>query len=59
LPELRVADIIRDYALLRLARRDAFALAARDPELAAPEHRRIRERFEDAFRDRLDLIRIG
>jgi ATP-dependent DNA helicase RecG len=59
LPELRVADIVNDYSLLRVARRDAFDLVARDPELSRPEHRLIRERLEETFRDRLDLIRVG
>ena len=59
LPELRIADIIRDYRLLRLARRDAFEMAARDPELSAPEHAVIAARLEQTFRGRLDLIRVG
>jgi ATP-dependent DNA helicase RecG len=59
LPELRVADIINDYALLQLARRDAFKMAAGDPGLAKPEHAKIRARLEEAFKNRLDLIQIG
>ena len=59
LPELRVANIVSDYRLLRAARRDAFQLVAQDPELAAPDSQRIRERLEETFRDRLDLIRVG
>ena len=59
LPELRVADIVNDYALLRLARRDAFKIVAEDPGLATPEHAKLRARLEETFRDRLDLIRIG
>jgi ATP-dependent DNA helicase RecG len=59
LPELRVADIINDYALLQLARRDAFRIVADDPGLAKPEHAKIRARLEEAFKNRLDLIRIG
>ena len=59
LPELHVADIVKDYQLLRLARRDAFELAARDPELSVPEHQEIGKRLSEAFHDRLDLIRVG
>ena len=59
LPELRVADIINDYALLQLARRDAFRIVADDPGLAKPEHAKIRARLEETFKNRLDLIRIG
>jgi ATP-dependent DNA helicase RecG len=59
LPELHIADIIKDYQLLRRARRDAFDLALRDPALKAPEHQLIRERLTDAFKNRLDLIHVG
>ena len=59
LPELHVADIIRDYQLLRLARRDAFQVVAQDADLSKPENARIRERLHTVFQDRLDLIRVG
>ena len=59
LPELRVADIINDHALLQLARRDAFRIVADDPGLTKPEHAKLRARLEEAFKNRLDLIRIG
>jgi len=59
LPELHIADIVKDYRLLRTARRDAFTMAAQDPDLAAPEHASIADRLKETFRDRLDLIRVG
>jgi ATP-dependent DNA helicase RecG len=59
LPELRVADIVNDHPLLQLARRDAFRIVADDPHLAKPEHAKLRARLEEAFQDRLDLIRVG
>ena len=42
LPEFRVADLLRDAALLEEARREAQAIIAADPELRAPEHRGLR-----------------
>jgi ATP-dependent DNA helicase RecG len=45
-PELRFADLVEDVPLLELARRDAEALVAEDPELARPEHRALSERIE-------------
>ncbi|MFP3938658.1 MAG: ATP-dependent DNA helicase RecG, partial [Phycisphaerae bacterium] len=36
LPELKVADLVEDFELLRLARRDAFAIVKDDPGLDAP-----------------------
>ena len=59
LPELRVADIIEDFRLLQLARRDAFDLVARDANLSAPEHALVSARVEEAFKDRLDLVHVG
>ncbi len=59
LPELRVADIVGDTRLVRIARRDAFQLASEDPDLSMPQHERIRERFQDVFRNRLELIHVG
>jgi ATP-dependent DNA helicase RecG len=43
LPSLRIADVLRDVEVLKEARRDAFALLARDPNLSRPEHRALRE----------------
>lgn len=59
LPELRIGDIVKDYALLRLARRDAFALVARDPRLERPQHRALRRAVLRTFRDRLYLAAVG
>lgn len=38
LPPLRFADLLRDIDLLTIARREASALLARDPDLSRPEH---------------------
>ena len=42
LPELKVADILRDGGVLEQARREAFSLVESDPELAAPGNDRLR-----------------
>jgi ATP-dependent DNA helicase RecG len=59
LPELRVADLVRDGALLEEARREAFALVARDPTLGAAEHRLLRTTLLARWRGKLDLASIG
>lgn len=41
----RIADLVRDRALLEAARRDAEALIQRDPELADPSVAGLRERL--------------
>jgi len=56
LPELRVASILDDFSLLDAARADALELAARDPELAAPEHRGLLPALRRMFGEKLALI---
>ncbi len=56
LPELKVADLAEDFELLRLARRDAFAIIAEDPMLAAPEHQRLRREVARLYAGRLNLL---
>lgn len=46
LPDLRVADVIRDAHLLAAARQEAATLLESDPQLHRPEHRQIRRLVE-------------
>jgi ATP-dependent DNA helicase RecG len=59
LPELRLADLLRDGAALEEARREALAIVAADPELRAPEHRGLRQALLDRWRGRLALASAG
>jgi ATP-dependent DNA helicase RecG len=56
LPELKVADLIEDFDLLRLGRRDAFAIVAEDPDLSAPHHQQLRREMVRAYQGELDLL---
>jgi len=56
LPELKVADLVEDFELLRLARRDAFAIIADDPGLTAPHHQQLQREMIRAYAGRLDLL---
>jgi ATP-dependent DNA helicase RecG len=56
LPELKVADLAEDFELLRLARRDAFAIVKDDPALEAPHHQQLRRQVLRAYADRLELM---
>ena len=56
LPELKVVDLVEDFELLRLARRDAMAIVQADPGLNAPEHQRLRGEMLKAYAGRLDLL---
>jgi len=59
LPEFRVADLLRDGAMLEEARREAFALVQADPQLVAPGHRGLRGALLARWRGKLDLAGIG
>jgi ATP-dependent DNA helicase RecG len=59
LPEFRVADLLRDGAMLEEARREAFALVQADPQLSASEHRGLRGALLARWRGKLDLAGIG
>ena len=59
LPEFRVADLLRDAALLEDARRDALAIVAADPELRAAEHRGLRDALLARWRGKLALASVG
>jgi ATP-dependent DNA helicase RecG len=56
IPDLRVARLIKDFHLLRRARKDAFALVERDPQLSRPEHRLLRLEVTKRFRENLDWL---
>ena len=56
LPELKVANLIEDFELLRLARRDATAIIAEDPGLNAPHHQQLRREVLRAYAGKLDLL---
>jgi ATP-dependent DNA helicase RecG len=59
LPPLRIADLLRDAAVLDEARRDAQALVAADPGLARPEHARLRCQVLARYGKALDLGDVG
>ncbi len=59
LPELKVADILKDKEILNLAREEAFALVEKDPQLLLDGSRPIREHFGKYFKDKFDLVQIG
>lgn len=56
LPELKVVDLIEDFELMRLARRDAFEMVREDPDLGLPHHQTLRTEMLKAYGGRLGLI---
>ncbi len=59
LPPMRIADLVRDAAVLEEARRDAAAMVAEDPGLARPEHARLRRMVLARYGRALDLADVG
>ncbi|MGH7276404.1 MAG: ATP-dependent DNA helicase RecG [Candidatus Rokuibacteriota bacterium] len=59
LPEFRVADLLRDTAILEEARQEAETIVALDPELSDPAHRALRAELLARWRGKLALARAG
>ena len=59
LPDLKIANIIDDYELLVLARRNAFKLVGSDPMLTENKHRNIRRSLLAKFGSSLGLADVA
>ena len=59
LPDLKVANLVRDVQLLEQAREEAFALIRRDPDLQLPQHHALKAALEQRWKKSLDLISVG
>jgi ATP-dependent DNA helicase RecG len=59
LPPLRVADLLRDRAILEEARCEAQQLFAADPGLKHPDHARLRRQMLVRYGNVLDLSDVG
>ncbi len=56
LPQLHVADLAGDMAVLEQARLAAHNLLSRDPGLTDPAHKAVRERVHALFREQADIF---
>jgi ATP-dependent DNA helicase RecG len=59
LPEFRVADLLRDAAVLEEARSEAQAIIAADSNLEKPEHHGLRQALLTRWRGKLGLAGVG
>jgi ATP-dependent DNA helicase RecG len=59
LPPFRVANLLRDTALLRAARDEAMRWLEQDPDLTRPESRAVRAVLRHRWAGRLDLAKVG
>ncbi len=56
---LKIADIVRDFDIMRSARRAAFGIADRDPLLKDSGNRAIKEHYEKYYHGKYTLADIG
>ena len=56
MPDMRIARLIRDFHLLKLARADAFDLVEKDPHLQDPENLLLRLEVTSRFRENLEWL---
>jgi ATP-dependent DNA helicase RecG len=59
LPDLRIANIVRDQELLQTARDEAFLLIKNDPELKSSENKNLKKALESKWEGKLDLFLTG
>ncbi len=56
LPDLKLAKLTRDIEVLAEARKAAFNIIDKDPYLAAPSYRQLRQEVKDKFGDNVDWL---
>jgi ATP-dependent DNA helicase RecG len=59
IPEFRVANLVRDFKLLALARQAAFDIVAEDRGLCGEDNKLLRETLETRWRGKLELASIS
>jgi len=59
LPELKVANLVDDYALLRLARQDAFSIVQKKTPVEPARYGLMLKAMRERFADMVELIGVG
>jgi ATP-dependent DNA helicase RecG len=59
IPDFRIANIMRDAKVLSEARKDAFSLIEKDPELEKSDHRTLRKVLIKKWGKRIKMARVG
>lgn len=59
LPDLKLANILKDVKILEEAREDAMELVANDPHLRKPEHRLLAKEIRERFGEAIEMLDIG
>ncbi len=56
LPEIRFGNILKDFGIMELARREAFDLVRRDPQLKEDHHRLLKAALLSRFKDKITAV---
>ncbi len=57
LPDLKAANLLRDYKLIETARKEAFALIDKDPSLSG--HAKLRRALEDFWGKKIEIFKTA
>lgn len=55
----KIADLVMDGPIIRKARKAAFTVAGKDPNLISPDHELIRRRFLKDYRDLYEGFKLS
>ena len=58
MPLLRAGNLLRDIKLLELSRLEALDLIAKDPQLEAPEHAKLKDVLRRTLGDQMNLMQV-
>ncbi|MBN1780642.1 ATP-dependent DNA helicase RecG [bacterium] len=56
---LKLANLVTDGPILEMARKEAFDLVHRDPELGLPEHQAVKLTYHHRYKGKFGLIEVG
>lgn len=59
LPEIRFGNIARDFDIMEAARKEAFRLIEKDPNLIEEHHKLLKAALAERFKGKMELIRVG
>lgn len=58
MPELKIGNILTDFDLMNIARREAFTILQKDSGLQSPEHRNLFINVKNMFGKNLELVSL-
>ena len=59
LPELRIGDIVKDIAILELAKKEAREMITKDPKLLSPKNKALQRAIQERFVFKTDKVEVS